>query len=258
MFRFERGLKPLPNQFKLNIIISIQQRTINFYLTVTRCIGHGVRFANAGIQPYIEAQYVNIGFLLIINTGSIPDACREWQRRTPVNQTSADFRLEFERVQQEQRIISSTSSGTGYHTSNVAEQYVQNPLPADGRFVTAIANLATATSADRETVATLTKAIETLTEQLKANNIWAKFQEAELKLLLDGRDTTAPSVPTTLGANKVRKSYKTKNDNYCWSHGYQAGLAHTGVKFTKKAPLHKDAATKDNIMGGDTWGSEFL
>jgi hypothetical protein len=37
-----------------------------------------------------------------------------------------------------------------------------------------MANLTTDTSADRETVATLTKAIATLTEQLKAKDIWAK------------------------------------------------------------------------------------
>jgi hypothetical protein len=44
-----------------------------------------------------------------------------------------------------------------------------------------MANLVTATSADREIVVTLTKA---LTEQLKAKDIWAKSQEAELKCLL--------------------------------------------------------------------------
>jgi hypothetical protein len=49
-----------------------------------------------------------------------------------------------------------------------------------------MANLATATSVDRETLLTLIKAIATLTEQLKAKGIWAKFQEAELKLLLGG------------------------------------------------------------------------
>jgi hypothetical protein len=48
---------------------------------------------------------------------------------------------------------------------------VQNQLPADGGFVTAMANLATVTSADRETVATLTKAIATFTEQLKAKDM---------------------------------------------------------------------------------------
>jgi hypothetical protein len=122
----------------------------------------------------MEAQYVNIAFLLILNTGAIPDACRDWQRRTPVNQTWADFRREFARAQHEYRIISSTASGAGYHTANVAEQYGHNSLPADSGFVTAMDNLATATSADRETVATLTKAISTLREQLKANYIWAK------------------------------------------------------------------------------------
>jgi hypothetical protein len=60
--------------------------------TLFKQIEDGVRYANAGMQPYMEAQYVNIAFLLILNTGDIPDACRDWQRRTPVNQTWADFR----------------------------------------------------------------------------------------------------------------------------------------------------------------------
>jgi hypothetical protein len=75
----------------------------------------------------MEAQYVNIAFLLILNTGEIPDACREWQRRTPMNQTWADFGREFARAQREQRIISSTAIGTGYHTATVA----QTQAPAD-------------------------------------------------------------------------------------------------------------------------------
>jgi hypothetical protein len=49
----------------------------------------------------MEAQYVNIAFLLILNTGAIPDACRDWQRRTPMNQTWAYFRKEFDRAQRE-------------------------------------------------------------------------------------------------------------------------------------------------------------
>jgi hypothetical protein len=121
-----------------------------------------------------------------------------------------------------------------------------------------MANLVTAASADHETVATLIKAIATLTEQLKAKDIWAKSQEAELKRLLGGHATAAPIVPTTPGAAYVRKSYKTKDDNYCWSHGYQVGLDHTSSNCTKKAPGHKDAAIKDNIMGGDTWRSELF
>jgi hypothetical protein len=143
-----------------------------------------VRYAKAGIQPCTEAQYVNIAFLLILNTGAIPDAGRDRQRHTPGNQTWADFRREFARAQREQRIISIIASGAGYHTANVSEHYGPNSLPANNGFVTAMANLATATSADRETVETLTKAIATLTDQLKSNDMWVKSQEAELNACL--------------------------------------------------------------------------
>jgi hypothetical protein len=73
--------------------------------TLFKQIEDGVHYANAGAQPYMKAQYVNIAFLLFLNTGAIPDACRDWQRRTPMNQTWEEFRREFARAQREQRII---------------------------------------------------------------------------------------------------------------------------------------------------------
>jgi hypothetical protein len=93
---------------------------------------------------------------------------------------------------------------------------------------------------------------------LKAKYIWAKSQEAELKLFLGAQGNAAPIASAGPTNAYVRKSYKTKNDNYYWSHGYQVGLTHTSENFTKKAPGHKESATKNNIMGGDTWVSEFL
>jgi hypothetical protein len=68
---------------------------INFQDTIETLFKHiddGVPYANTGMQPYMEAHYVNIAFLAILNTGAIPDACRDWQRHTTVNQTWADFR----------------------------------------------------------------------------------------------------------------------------------------------------------------------
>jgi uncharacterized protein len=79
----------------------------------------------------MEEQCVNIAFLLILNTGAIPDTCRDWQRRTPMNQTWADFCREFARAQREQIIISSTASEAGYHIANVAEHYEQTQAPVD-------------------------------------------------------------------------------------------------------------------------------
>jgi hypothetical protein len=180
-----------------------------------------VRYANAGMQPYMEVKYVNIAFLLILNTGSTPDACRDWQRRTPVNQTLDDFRREFTRDQQEKRIISSIARGSAYHTANVVEHYGPSSLPDDNSFVTVMVNLATATSAYGETLATFTKAVTTLTEKLNVKDIWAKTQEAEIKFLLGAQANAKPVVPNVQSTAYVRKSYRTKNDNYCWSHGYQ-------------------------------------
>jgi hypothetical protein len=116
-----------------------------------------------------------------------------------------------------------------------------------------MANLATATSDDRETVATLTRAIATLTDQLRMKDIWPKLQEAEVRCLLGTQGNARTAVAAGPTNAYVRKSYKTNNENYCWSHGYQVGLTHTSVNCTKKAPDHKDNATKDNIMGVDTW-----
>jgi hypothetical protein len=136
----------------------------------------------------------------------------------------------------------------------VTEHYVQSQLPADGGFFTAMANLATTTSADLETVATLTKAIVKLMHQLSAKYKLAKSKEAEIKRLLCGRAPAMSDVIARPAAAYVRKSYNTKNDNYCCSHCYQFGMAHKSANCTKKSPGHKDEATKDNIMGGATLG----
>jgi hypothetical protein len=181
--------------------------------TLFKHIEDGVRYNNAGMQPCTEAQHASMAFLLIPNTGEVPDACRYWQRHTPMHHTWADFRREFSRAQREQRIISSTVMRAGYHTENVAEHYVQIQLPAYGGFVTSMANLATTTSAYRAPVATLTKAIATLTDQLAEKYIWAKSKEAEIKHLLGGRAPHVAVVTAGPAGAYVRKYYKNKNDN---------------------------------------------
>jgi hypothetical protein len=93
---------------------------------------------------------------------------------------------------------------------------------------------------------------------LKVKDVWAKSQEAELKRLLGAQCIATPIAAAGPTNTYMEKSYKTKNDNYCWSHGYQVGLNHASANCTKKSPGHKDNATKSKIMGGDTWGSEFL
>jgi hypothetical protein len=71
-----------------------------------------------------------------------------------------------------------------------------------------MANLATVTSSNRETVATLTKSIATITEKLKAKDIWSKSQEADIKRMLGAQGNA-----THIASAGPTNAYKTKNYN---------------------------------------------
>jgi hypothetical protein len=249
-------------------------------------IDDGVRYALAAGQPYGEAQYVNIVFLMILVTQSLPLACAEWQRRVPNMQTWPLFKAFFTEAHRENRMISQTALRSGYHTANmateipsgpfeaadVARHYHQTPVipKATSEMTTVLANLATATGADRATVAALTKSLAEPTAVTKA-------QDEELRRLIQSGHIAPVQTPTqhsptmvVHGNGRQRRSgtnyqggggrplYKTKSNNYCWSHSYQVGLQHTSATCTDRKTGHNPAATKSNIMGGDTWGSEFL
>jgi hypothetical protein len=160
-----------------------------------------------------------------------------------------------------------------FEASDVARHYHQTPVTptATTEIAAVLANLATATGADRATVAALTKSLAELTDVTKA-------QAEELRRLIQsGHIAPVQAAPaqhssTTVirGNGRQRRSgtndqgeggsplYKTKNNNYCWSHGYQVGFQHTSATCTDRKVGHNPAATKSNIMGGDIWGSEFL
>jgi hypothetical protein len=44
--------------------------------TCFKQVENGVQYINAGIQPCMESQYIIIAFLFILNTGTVPAACR--------------------------------------------------------------------------------------------------------------------------------------------------------------------------------------
>jgi hypothetical protein len=60
------------NYNKMTAPISFQDPIETFF----KHIEDGVRYANTGMQPCMEAHYVNIAFLLIRNTGAVPESCR--------------------------------------------------------------------------------------------------------------------------------------------------------------------------------------
>jgi hypothetical protein len=201
-------------------------------------------------------------------------------------QTWPLFKAFFTEAHCENRMIIQRALHSGYHTAkivtkiptgqfescDVSRHYDQpNEVPeANPDMTTALANLATATGADRATMATLTKSLAELSAVTKA-------QAEDLRRIIhSGHIAPFPaqsqhtSTIVVHGNGRQRRSenneqvsgsrppYKIKNNNYCWSHGYQVGLQHTSATCTERKEGHNPAATKSNIMVGDTWGSEFL
>jgi predicted RNase H-like nuclease (RuvC/YqgF family) len=110
-----------------------------------------------------------------------------------------------------------------------------------------IAQLATATASDRGTVATLTTTNAKLANQLEASNALIAQLKSEIVTLKN------KIKPVWQGQRPART---TKNDSYCWSHGYQVAKSHTSATCNVRKTGHQESATKSDTMGGVQWGKE--
>jgi predicted RNase H-like nuclease (RuvC/YqgF family) len=113
--------------------------------------------------------------------------------------------------------------------------------------VDAIAQLATATASDRGTVATLNRTNAKLATQLEAAHAHIAQLKNEIAALKN------KIKPAWQGQRPIKM---TNNDSYCCSHGYQVAKSHTSATCNTKKNGHKDAATKNNPIGGVQWDTE--
>jgi hypothetical protein len=114
--------------------------------------------------------------------------------------------------------------------------------------VDAIVQLATATASYHGTVATLTATNYKLAFQLEA-------ALAYIKMLKDQIMTLKVKIKPAWKVQRPAKS--TNNNNYYWSHGHQVHKDHTSTTCKARKDRQQQMATKDNTMGGVTWGKEL-
>jgi hypothetical protein len=100
----------------------------------------------------------------------------------------------------------------------------------------ALANLATATAADRGVVAALTQANARLVKQLEENSNKLR----ELKALIKKERTE----------KRGQRSFNPSPRNYCWTHGHKVGSTHTSLTCKLPRQGHKKEATRADNMGG--------
>lgn len=193
-------------------------------------------FAEAGNQPYTAPQILNTAYTLVYNTGMFFEDCKLWNRKPDADKTWVNFKTHFLEAQRELRLQQQTTKQAGYQANLSYQQ--ENVEQQHRDTAEALANLATATSTDRQAFAALAVTNENLSQQLKE----AMQEIKDLKALV--------------AKGKRTPTMYRKNNNYCWTHGYRVTENHTSATCNKPAEGHKKEATRANTMGGNQRGKE--
>jgi hypothetical protein len=199
-------------------------------------IEDAMEFAAAGQTPYSPEQILSIAYQGIFRTGIFADDCKLWKRKPAVYKTWEQFKIDFRVAYKEYNEARGIApSAAGFHAEDSASHHDNT--------IDAIANLATATAADRTAVANLTDTNASLTKQLARSSeklIAALTQVNSLtKQLSDLRSTN--TAPTNLPVERK---------HYCWTCGYRS--AHSSWNCSTPAPGHQKRAKVSDTMNGST------
>jgi hypothetical protein len=133
--------------------------------TLFQQIENTIDYASAGNTPYTPAQVLTIAYQILFQTGLFADNCRDWKRQPDAYETWPQFKINFTQAHQEYRKSQVTMPcAAGFLADESA------PTDSQQETIDAIANLATATAADRTAVANLTTTVTDLTTALGKSN----------------------------------------------------------------------------------------
>jgi hypothetical protein len=162
-------------------------------------------------------------------------ACRRWSESHAIEKTWTQFKSHFSAAHRQHKQIQGESAATaGYHSAN--SDVIHNEEHMDEATIGALANLATATAADRGVVAALSQANSRLANQLEDNS----NELRELKALLKKERTE----------KRGQRSFNPSPSNYCWMQGYKVGSTQMSLTCKLPKPGHKKEATRADNMGG--------
>jgi hypothetical protein len=168
-------------------------------------------------------------------------ACRRWNEKPSAEKTWTHFKSHFAAAhRQHKQMQGESAANAGCHSANAAMTQHEDQMAE--ATIGALANLATATAADRGVVAALTQANSCLVKQLEENS----SDMRELKALLNQERCD----------KRVPRSFTPSSSNYCWTHGYKVGKTHTGLTCNTPKPGHKAEATWAENMGGSQANKE--
>ena len=123
-------------------------------------IADGVAYAKLGDTPFTSKQIVDIALLCLSKTGVFNDDLKDWNRLPLLDRTWSKFRVHFAKAHLKWRANLRLTAGKYFPRANSVDSTSLTTHQAET--VDALANLATNTATDRDTVATLTDTIAQL------------------------------------------------------------------------------------------------
>ena len=202
--------------------------------------------------PFSNEQLVDAAYNLVFNTGVFSEECKRWrQRMPPLTKTWADFQTWF--ADEHQEWCEDQKLTAQHRNSQANAAYEEDYNDHQEQTIEAIANLATATSSDRATVAQLTRTIAQLTADLKtAQDKVVKTLEENVSLAKQLAQTKRGSANNASPATTNEPGAKV---HYCWTHGFECD--HSSFKCTDQKEGHQRHATARNTMNGSQLRKEM-
>jgi hypothetical protein len=126
-------------------------------------------YSEAGGVLIGNPHQINVVYAKIFATGHFMSACRRWNEKQLVEKTLAQFKSHFAAAHRQHRQMQGEYAATaGHHSVNADVGQTEDQIAE--ATIGALANLATATAADRGVVTTLTEANARLVKQLEDNS----------------------------------------------------------------------------------------
>jgi hypothetical protein len=175
-------------------------------------------------------------------------ACRRWNEKPAAGKTWKN--LDSLQIQLQIPLCSRSPSAQANEGGNASHAgfYSANPDMTHNEYqmaeatIGALANLETATTADRGVVAALNQVKSRLVKQLEETA--SELRELKALFHQERSDKRGPL------------SFNPSSSNYCWTHGYKVGKTHTSITCNTHNPGHKAEATRAENMGGSQANKE--
>jgi hypothetical protein len=225
--------------------------------------------AEAGGNPFTDAQILTTAHSLVYNTGLFYEECARWDRKQAIDKTWANFKIHFLAAERELRKQQKTTQFSSTHTANALFQ--QQTVEALANLATTNQHMLDATTQDRNALATLLRQNQELKEQLanmRNNHNTSNNNQRNTTPRRSNRSNNRGTTTQTGGTTTCPPVVLTRNPryqgnnpnpyrdngNYCWTHGYKLADDHTSATCRNPGEGHQTMATRTNTMGGSNRG----